>query len=57
VTHGPAASSAATALHPLRRPHPAAPDKPPLNVAANVATSPLDAAADMVRFGGKPPSA
>lgn len=41
------------ARHPL--PHPAAPDKPPLNIAANMLTAPLEKAADLVRFGGAPP--
>lgn len=40
------------------RPHPSAPNKPPLNVAANMTTMPLDAARDTARFGvSGPPDA
>ncbi|PNW71941.1 hypothetical protein CHLRE_16g670750v5 [Chlamydomonas reinhardtii] len=42
--------------HAVTRPHPWAPNKPPLNVIANMATAPLDAAADMWRFAGHPPT-
>ena len=37
-----------TSLHACR-PHPLAPNKPPFNQAANVASKPLDAARDAVR--------
>jgi hemerythrin superfamily protein len=38
------------------RPHPLAPNRPPLNVAANTTAAPLDAARDAARFGlGGPP--
>ncbi|KAG2435814.1 hypothetical protein HXX76_007009 [Chlamydomonas incerta] len=42
--------------HAVTRPHAWAPNKPPLNVIANMATAPLDAAADMWRFAGHPPT-
>lgn len=35
----------------LRRPHPAAPNRPPLNIAANTTVVPLDLARDALRFG------
>ncbi len=38
-----------------RRPHPWAPNKPPLNLIANPMTAPLDGLADMWRFAGNPP--
>ncbi|PNH02348.1 hypothetical protein TSOC_011689 [Tetrabaena socialis] len=41
--------------HAVTRPHPWAPNKPPLNVVANMMTAPLDGAADMWRFAGHPP--
>ncbi|KXZ54860.1 hypothetical protein GPECTOR_4g932 [Gonium pectorale] len=41
--------------HAVTRPHPWAPNKPPLNVVANMATAPLDGLADMWRFAGNPP--
>ncbi|GIL82772.1 hypothetical protein Vretifemale_11708 [Volvox reticuliferus] len=41
--------------HAVTRPHPWAPNKPPLNVLANTMTAPLDGALDMWRFGGNPP--
>lgn len=43
-------------IHVPTRPHPWAPNKPPLNFAANISAAPLDALADMVRFGGAPPA-
>ncbi|GLC41574.1 hypothetical protein PLESTF_001584500 [Pleodorina starrii] len=41
--------------HAVTRPHPWAPNKPPLNVLANTMTAPLDGLADMWRFAGNPP--
>ncbi|EFJ48598.1 hypothetical protein VOLCADRAFT_90733 [Volvox carteri f. nagariensis] len=41
--------------HAVTRPHPWAPNKPPLNVIANTMTAPLDGLADMWRFAGNPP--
>ncbi|KAG2494470.1 hypothetical protein HYH03_007522 [Edaphochlamys debaryana] len=41
--------------HAVTRPHPWAPNKPPLNVVANMMTAPLDGLADMWRFAGNPP--
>jgi len=38
------------------RPHPDAPDKPPMNIAANTASVPLDAAKDMLRFSSTKPT-
>lgn len=43
------------AAHAVTRPHPMAPDKPPMNLAANRMTAPADALADQVRFAGHIP--
>ncbi len=40
---------------PLGRPHPWAPNKPPLNIATNAGVAPLDFARDLVRFEGAVP--
>eukprot|EP00775_Hariotina_reticulata_P010866 gene10866-11020_t len=37
------------------RPHPWAPNQPPLNIVANMTAAPLDFALDLVRFKGAPP--
>jgi hypothetical protein len=37
------------------RPHPWAPNKPPLNIIANTTAAPIDFLRDLVRFGGAPP--
>jgi hemerythrin superfamily protein len=37
------------------RPHPWAPNKPPLNIAANASVAPLDFVRDLIRFEGAPP--
>jgi hypothetical protein len=37
------------------RPHPWAPNKPPLNIAASAAVTPLDFMRDLVAFGGAIP--
>lgn len=37
------------------RPHPWAPNKPPLNLVVNAAVSPVDFIRDMVRFEAAPP--
>lgn len=42
--------------HAPTRPHPSEPNKPPLNVAAHITATPIDMAADAIRFGGAPPS-
>jgi hypothetical protein len=42
-------------LLPLRRPHPWAPNKPPLNIIANTTAMPLDFLRDLIRFEGAPP--
>jgi hypothetical protein len=39
----------------LCRPHPWAPNKPPLNIIANTTAMPIDFLRDLVRFGGAPP--
>jgi hemerythrin superfamily protein len=42
-------------LHAPSRPHPWAPNKPPLNIAANASVAPLDFVRDLIRFEGAPP--
>eukprot|EP00882_Tetradesmus_deserticola_P001105 GHRQ01001197.1.p1 GENE.GHRQ01001197.1~~GHRQ01001197.1.p1 ORF type:complete len:211 (+),score=105.63 GHRQ01001197.1:166-798(+) len=44
-----------TKLHLPSRPHPWAPNKPPLNIIANTTAMPLDFLRDLVRFEGAPP--
>lgn len=39
----------------LHRPHPWAPNKPPLNMLFSAAITPVDLVRDMVRFEGAPP--
>ncbi len=38
-----------------RRPHPLAPNKPPLNIVANIGAGVVDGVLDTLRFGGAPP--